>query len=202
MESGRELAPLSKDECLRLVGSVPFGRIVFTSRAMPAIRLVRHARFGEQIIISDSPDLGITADAPGTVVAYETDLIGPGQQPAWTVLAIGRARRVSSGELPACQLEQLSSWPGGAPDKVIMITADLVTGELTPQHTSRGGTMKAAVVPATWDSPAIGPVKGASLVPPTGDLRSCWRPRQSATLIAEPAGNGLKSTGRRKHSDD
>ena len=109
-----------------------FGRIVFTSRAMPAIRLVRHARFGEQIIISDSPDLGITADAPGTVVAYETDLIGPGQQPAWTVLAIGRARRVSPRELPASQLEQLT-WPGGAPDQVIMITADLVTGELTPQ---------------------------------------------------------------------
>jgi hypothetical protein len=138
MESGRELAPLGKDECLRLVGSVPFGRIVFTSRAMPAMRLVRHARFGEQIVIPDSPDLGITADKPGTVVAYETDLIGPGQQPAWTVLAIGRARRVSAGELPARQLEQLSSWPDGAPDKVIMITADLVTGELTPQRHGAG----------------------------------------------------------------
>ena len=49
---------------------------------------------------------------------------------------------------------------------------------------------------------AIGPVMDAPLVPATGDIRSCWRPRQSATLIAEPAGNGLKSTGRRKHSDD
>jgi uncharacterized protein len=134
MESGRELAPLSKDECLRLVGSVAFGRIVFTSRAMPAVRLVPHARFGEQIVIPARPDLGITADEPGTVVAYETDLIGPGDQPAWTVLAIGRARRVSVRELPTRQREQLSCWPGGAPDDVIMIRADLVTGEFTPQR--------------------------------------------------------------------
>ena len=100
MESGRELAPLSKDECLRLVDSVPFGRIVFTSRAMPAMRLVRHARFGEQIVIPASPDLGITAVKPGTVVAYETDLIDSGHQPAWTVLVIGRGRRVPFRELP------------------------------------------------------------------------------------------------------
>ena len=138
MESGREFAPLDreplgKDECLRLVGSVPFGRIAFTSRALPAMRLVRHARFGDQIVIPDSPGLGIAADRPGTVVAYETDLIGPGQQPAWTVLAIGRARRVPAGELPARERERLSSWPGGVPDQVIMITADLVTGELSLQ---------------------------------------------------------------------
>jgi hypothetical protein len=134
MESGREFAPLSKDQCLRLVGSVPFGRLVFTSRAMPAVRLVRHARFGEQIVIPASPDLGITAGKTGTVVAYETDLIDPGHQPAWTVLVIGRARRLPVRELPARQRDQLSSWPGGAPDEVIMITADLVTGEQIPQR--------------------------------------------------------------------
>ena len=134
MESGRKLAPLSKDECLRLVDSVPFGRIVFTSRAMPAVRLVRHARFGEQIVIPARPDLGITAVEPGTVVAYEADLIDSGHQPAWTVLVIGRARRVSVRELPARQREQLSCWPGGAPDDLIMITADLVTGEQIPQR--------------------------------------------------------------------
>jgi hypothetical protein len=134
MESGRELAPLSKDECLRLVDSVPFGRIVFTSRAMPAVRLVRHARFGEQIVIPASPDLGITAAKPGTVVAYETDLIDSGHQLAWTVLVIGRGRRVPFRDLPPRQREQLSCWPGGAPDDVIMITSDLVTGELIPQR--------------------------------------------------------------------
>lgn len=129
MGSDRELAPLSRDQCLRLVDSVPFGRIVFTSRAMPGVRLVSHTRLGDQIAIPASRDLGVTADELGTVVAYEADLIGPDQRPAWTVLVIGRARRVTVPELTPAQRERLSSWPGDAPDEVIMIRADLVTGE-------------------------------------------------------------------------
>jgi len=129
MESDRELAPLSKDQCLRLIDTVPFGRIVFTSRAMPAVRLVPHIRMGDQIVIPASPDLGVTTGKTGTVVAYETDLIGAGQRPAWTVLVIGRAREVPVRELPAGQRERLGAWPGDAPDAVIMITTDLVTGE-------------------------------------------------------------------------
>jgi hypothetical protein len=60
MGSGWGLAPLSREQCLRLVGSVSFGRIIFTSRAMPAVRLVRHARLGGQIVIPVDPDLGVT----------------------------------------------------------------------------------------------------------------------------------------------
>jgi pyridoxamine 5'-phosphate oxidase-like protein len=133
MGSAREPAPLSKDQCLRLVDSVPFGRIVFTSRAMPAVRLVPHARVGSQIIIPASPDLGVAADGPGTVVAYEADAIAPDRQPAWTVLVVGRAHRMAAAELAAGQRERLSSWPGGAPDEVIVITTDLVTGEQIPR---------------------------------------------------------------------
>lgn len=132
MESDRVLAPLSKDQCLRLVDSVPFGRIVFTSRAMPAVRLVPHARIGTRIVIPASPDFGVGADGPGTVVAYEADMLAPDRRPAWTVLVVGRARLMAAGELPAGQRERLSSWPGGAPDEVIVITTDLVTGEQVP----------------------------------------------------------------------
>lgn len=120
---------MSRNQCLQRIGSVPFGRVVFTSRAMPAVRLVRHARLGEQIVIPASLDISVTADETGDVVAYETDLIGPDQRPAWTVQVIGRARRMAVRELPARQRERLASWPGGAPDEVILITAGLVTGE-------------------------------------------------------------------------
>jgi uncharacterized protein len=134
MESRKELAPLSKEQCLRLIDSVRFGRIVFTSRAMPAVRLVPHIRLGDQIVIPASADLGVTTDQTGTVVAYETDLIGAGQRPAWTVQVVGRARQVPARELPVGQRERLGSWSGGTPDAVIMITADLVTGEQIPRE--------------------------------------------------------------------
>jgi uncharacterized protein len=129
MESDGELAALSRNQCLQLLDSVPFGRIVFTSRALPAVRLVPHVRLGARIAVPVSPDVGVTADEPGTVVAYEADLIGPDQRSAWTVLVIGRARRVAVRELPRGQRERLSSWPGGTADEVVVITTDLVRGE-------------------------------------------------------------------------
>jgi hypothetical protein len=116
-----------------MLDSVPFGRIIFTARAMPDARLMPHVRVGKHIIIPASPGLGVTAEEKGTVVAYEADLIGPDQRPCWTVLVIGRARRVAVGDLLAGQRERLSSWPAGVPDEVIMIAADLVRGEQIAQ---------------------------------------------------------------------
>jgi hypothetical protein len=135
METPRTLTPLSKDQCLRLVDAVPFGRIIFTARALPGVRLVPHVRHGDQIIIPASLDIGVTEQKTGTVVAYETDLISPDQRPSWTVLVIGRARRVAVAALSAGTRERLSSWPSGPPDEVIMIAADLVTGERIPERT-------------------------------------------------------------------
>jgi hypothetical protein len=34
------LEPLTRDECTRLMGSVPVGRIVYTRQALPAVELV------------------------------------------------------------------------------------------------------------------------------------------------------------------
>src|SRR5690242_16473118 len=52
--TGRELAELPKDESLRLLASVPFGRVVFTARALPAVRPVNHMIDGGRIIIRTS----------------------------------------------------------------------------------------------------------------------------------------------------
>ena len=43
----QRLTELTRGESLRLLGSVPLGRIVFTLHAMPAIRLVNHLLDGE-----------------------------------------------------------------------------------------------------------------------------------------------------------
>jgi hypothetical protein len=130
MESGRGQATLGKDQCLRLLDSVPFGRIIFTARAMPNVALVPHVRVGDQIIVPASMGIGVAAGGgKGTVVAYEADLLGPDQRPSWTVLVLGRALRMAIRDLSADQRERLSSWPDGVPDEVIMIAADLVTGE-------------------------------------------------------------------------
>jgi hypothetical protein len=61
------LTGLTREESLRLLGSVSLARIVFTQHAMPAIRPVNHALDGGDIIIrSHSGAAVVTADiGPG-----------------------------------------------------------------------------------------------------------------------------------------
>jgi hypothetical protein len=126
----RRLAQLARADCLQLVGSVPLGRIVFTVRALPAVRVVNHLMVGEQIIIRASLGAAISSevDGTGTVVAYEADLIDPAERLGWSVVVVGRASRVTDRELGARYRELLSPWVDGEMDQVIAIAADLVTG--------------------------------------------------------------------------
>ena len=61
--SPRLLTELTRGQSLRLLAGVRFGRIVFTHRALPAIRPVNHLLDGEDIVIRTHP--GAIIAAPG-----------------------------------------------------------------------------------------------------------------------------------------
>jgi hypothetical protein len=130
MTPDRHRAELTRDECLRMVGSVPFGRIVFTARALPAVQPVAHLLAGAQIIIRARLGAAISSavHGSGTIVAYQADLIDPVQRAGWSVLIVGRAHRVTSEAQAARYREALPPWIDGEMDEVIAIDADLVTG--------------------------------------------------------------------------
>jgi hypothetical protein len=126
----RELAELPKDEALRLLASVPFGRVVFTARALPAVRPVNHLVDGNRIIIRTSlgSALSTDVDGTGTVVAYEADEIDPVTRQGWSVVIVGRALPVTDGPLSAQYRQALEPWVAGHRDEVIAISTDMVTG--------------------------------------------------------------------------
>jgi Pyridoxamine 5'-phosphate oxidase len=128
--TARGLAELPKDEALRLLGSVPFGRVVFTARALPAIRPVNHLVDGNMIIIRTSLGSALSADVDdtGTVVAYEADEIDPVTRQGWSVVVVGRAIPVREGALSARYRQALQPWAAGHRDEVIAISTDMVTG--------------------------------------------------------------------------
>ena len=130
MNGQRELAELPRDEALRLLGSVPFGRVVFTARAMPAIRPVNHLVDGGSIIIRTSlgSALSTDVDGTGTVVAYEADHIDPGTRQGWSVVVIGRAALVTDGPQHLLYRQALHPWAGGQRDEIIAISIDMITG--------------------------------------------------------------------------
>jgi hypothetical protein len=131
MVEARQLQELTQAESLRLLGSVPVGRVVFTHRALPAIRPVNHLVVDDQIIIVASLGSAISSHADsdgGTVVAYEADSIDPDTHLGWSVVVIGKAGHVTSEAEAAGYRRTLQPWVVGEMDDVIVIRAELVTG--------------------------------------------------------------------------
>jgi hypothetical protein len=116
---------------MRLLGSVPLGRIVFTARALPAIRLVCHLVDRDYIVFrvdSGVPVISAIRSAAGSVVAYEADAVDLSGQLGWAVTVVGVARRVTDPAEATRYRQALRPPAKGTPDQVIAIHADLVKG--------------------------------------------------------------------------
>ncbi|MFG2415418.1 pyridoxamine 5'-phosphate oxidase family protein [Streptomyces goshikiensis] len=129
----RSTEQLDRSEALRLLGTVPLGRIVFTHQALPAIRPVNHVVEGEDVIIrldegASRASLVAKPGTPGIVLAYEADAIEPHTHLGWSVVVIGYAELVENRN-DAERLEALlDPWTHRPMAGVLRIRAELVTG--------------------------------------------------------------------------
>jgi hypothetical protein len=129
----RQAVELTVAECWRLLGGVSLGRIVFTQRAMPAIRPVNHLVDGETIVIRSHLGAVIAeragaAGQDGVVVAYEADDIDPVRHTGWSVIATGMARLVRDPDVVAGYERVLEPWVRRRMDYVIAIRPEVITG--------------------------------------------------------------------------
>ena len=129
MTGARQQRELAREEALRLLGTVPLGRVVFTDRALPAIRPVNHIVDNGHVIIRSSIGSGIGGAAgDGLVVAYEADALDPDTRTGWSVVVTGFAKLVHDADDVARYERLLDPWVDGHLDCVIRIPPDLVTG--------------------------------------------------------------------------
>lgn len=126
---GSVLEHLSRDECLRLMGSVPVGRIVYTRQALPAVELVNFALHNGDIVIRTDAGGKLAAATRGAVVAFETDCVDVAGQAGWSVTVVGLSRAVTDAE-EILRLEQtgLTPWAAGKRDHFIRISPTIVNG--------------------------------------------------------------------------
>lgn len=127
----RVLTELTADECLTLLAGAPMGRVVFTDRALPAIRPVNHIVDAGAVIIRSrlGGSIAATVGSPrGVVVAYEADLIDPHEHTGWSVVATGTARLVTDPADKARYERLLRPWVSMDADCVIRIEPQLLTG--------------------------------------------------------------------------
>ncbi|MFM9589240.1 pyridoxamine 5'-phosphate oxidase family protein [Streptomyces scabiei] len=129
----RRTVDLDSDEALRLLGTVSYGRIVFTRHALPTVRPVNHVLDRGEIVIRTREGAALTtrtqeADGQGVVVAYEADVIDPDTHLGWSVVVTGYARPVTDPEELARYRAILRPWVSGTTDHAVRIRPDLVTG--------------------------------------------------------------------------
>jgi nitroimidazol reductase NimA-like FMN-containing flavoprotein (pyridoxamine 5'-phosphate oxidase superfamily) len=138
MTNGRRMEAITRSESLRLLADAAIGRVVFTHRALPAIRPVNHVVDNGRIYIRVDRDSAL-ARAVGVhgqnVVAYEADMIDPVDRLGWSVIVLGRASLLTDCEAAARYRHTLQPWVAGTFDDIVVIEAEMVDGfRLTRTH--------------------------------------------------------------------
>jgi len=126
----RRLEEMDPSESMTLLGSVPLGRIVFTARALPAVRPARHIVDDDHVIVCADGGVAVISPKPGTgtVVAYQTDAIDPADNLGWSVTVVGMAHWVTDPAAADAFRRALRHWADGSDDQIISISPGVVTG--------------------------------------------------------------------------
>ncbi|MFC0429756.1 pyridoxamine 5'-phosphate oxidase family protein [Kutzneria buriramensis] len=122
------LTALDEAECLRLLASVPLGRIAVTDRAMPSVLPVYFLLRGRAVLLRVSGAGRLAAATRAAVVAFEADEMGP--TGGWSVLGIGRTRSVRPDERAAAS--GLRRWGSGDQDRFVAVGLEVLTGRRLP----------------------------------------------------------------------
>jgi hypothetical protein len=134
----RPVIELTEGECWRLLAGAPLGRVVFTHRAMPAIRPVNHIVDGRTIIIRTGAGAAVASrargdgpgdgQAAGSVVCYEADELDPVRHTGWSVIVTGLARLVTEPAAIARYTAAVEPWIAGEINEVVAIEPGFVSG--------------------------------------------------------------------------
>ncbi len=89
-----DLVDLTRDGCLRLLGTATIGRVVFTEAAMPAVEPVAYVLDGAEVVFRVPPGGVLAAAALDAVVGFQVDSIDPTTCAGWSVLGIGTAHQI------------------------------------------------------------------------------------------------------------
>ena len=126
---GLALRQLTRDECLRLMASVPVGRIIYTRQALPAVELVNFAIDNGDIIIRTDYSGKLAAAIREAVVAFEADSLDTARRVGWSVTVVGQSQEVTDPD-ETDWLDQigLRSWAPGDRHHFIRIRPGILNG--------------------------------------------------------------------------
>ncbi|HET6289035.1 MAG TPA: pyridoxamine 5'-phosphate oxidase family protein [Amycolatopsis sp.] len=129
MSDSLGLEVLDREECLSLLAGAGLGRVVFTSRALPAIQPARFALHHGAIVIRTPSQSALFAGILDSVVAFAVDEFSANLGAGWFVTVLGRASEVRD-PIVIAELETLplGCWTGQPDARHLRIPVESVTG--------------------------------------------------------------------------
>lgn len=113
-------------ECLRLLDTVPMGRVLYTEEALPAFRLVDFKMCRGAVIIRSRRESRLAAAMRDSVVAFQVEEMTEDLRAGWTVSVVGHVSEVRGRE----DFDAFSAPPLWAPvDSYFEIAVERITGE-------------------------------------------------------------------------
>jgi hypothetical protein len=130
MDRVDRIEDLGEAECLRLLSTVPIGRVVYTEHALLRVVPVGfQVEADGRLLIGLVPDDAAARALHGAVTAFEADQLERATRTGWSVVVHGRAEVVRD---PAEHTRLLRTgprpWASRAEPLFVRLTADLVTG--------------------------------------------------------------------------
>jgi uncharacterized protein len=136
-----EFLRLDRAESLRLLATLPVGRLIFTVNALPAVRLMNFAVVDGLIVLRTAAETTIARKVNDMIVAFEADDLDAATSSGWSVVVTGRATRVSDPALIARYRNvPLVPWAPGERDQFVTITSEVVEGRRVSRSAGSGGS--------------------------------------------------------------
>lgn len=123
-------AVISEVDCLRLLGSVPVGRVIVSVDALPAAFPVNFRLIGNEIVFRTAPGTKLAAAVSRAVLGFEVDHIEPEHRRGWSVLVVGLSRVVDDpADIDRLEQSGIDSWwASGSAFRYIAIELQRVSG--------------------------------------------------------------------------
>ena len=134
------LAILPLEDCLRLLGSVPVGRIGFQADGEVVVLPVNHVVDGQSVAFRTATGSKLSAAEGQSNVVFEADDYDAGRRAGWSVVVTGQAEVVyEDAEIDTLDALGLDSWADDADQAFwIRIRPESVSGRLITSHGSSG----------------------------------------------------------------
>lgn len=126
----KRMESLQPDECLRLLGDKPVGRVGFWGPDGPQVLPVNHALVSGNVVFRVAAHTAMAQALRSGTVAFEVDDIDDLTQTGWSVLVVGKSEYV---EDPADMTETWGHrlpdpWAPGVRTLVVRVVTDRVSG--------------------------------------------------------------------------